>query len=327
MRSEAGVRCARGDSLENIVSLTRTKSFDEKGIKEATYHAVDGLGCTPSKSVKRFLIKPNLCYYWDYSTGETTDPRLVSSIIDYIREKWSKKAEITIAESDASAMQTKHSFKMLGYEALAKEKAVTLLNLSTDETCPREVNVGKTKLVLNLPCSVLNSDFLINVPKLKVGPYAGGQSLHITCALKNLFGCVPEPRKVKYHPFLPKVIVAVSKLIKPNMTIVDGIVALGKHPIKLGLIIAGTDNLAVDFVCARLIGYNPWRINYLSLAAKENVGNVANLKVVGENMRDSRKIFPKRNRFIFKTSWALQLSLLHAYTKASGDIVPAVLEK
>lgn len=313
--------------MENTVSLARAMSLDEKGIKEATYRALDMLGCRLPENVKRFMIKPNLCYYWDYSTGETTDPRLVSSLIDYIREKWSEKAEITIVESDASAMRTKHAFKMLGYEALANEKSVRLLNLSTDEVCQREVNVGKHKLTLNLPCSVLNSDFLINVPKLKVGPYAGGQSLHITCALKNLFGCIPEPRKVKFHPRLSEVIVGINKLIRPNVTVVDGIVALGKYPVKLGLIIAGTDNLAVDFVSASVMGYNPWRINYLSLAAKEGVGNVANIKVIGENIQDFRHFFPKRNRFLFKTSWTLQLSLLHAYTKVSGDVVPAVLEK
>jgi len=313
--------------LENAVSLVRTKIFDGNNIKEATYRALDLLNYKPSGNIKHVIIKPNLCYYWDYSTGETTDPRLVSSIIDYVREKWNEKAEIIIIESDASAMRVKHVFKMLGYEALAEEKSVGLINLSEEEKCEKEVTVKEHKFTLPLPKCIFNSDFLINVPKLKVGPYAGGQCLHITCALKNLFGCISEPKKVSFHPWLQEVIVGVNKLIKPHLTVVDGIVALGKHPAKLGLVIAGVDNLAVDFVSARVMGYNPWTINYLSLAAEERVGNVTDVKLVGENLHDISKFFPKRNRLGFKILWSLQLSMLRAYTKLSGDTVPAVLEK
>lgn len=314
--------------MENTVSLARTDIFDEKGIKEATYQALDIINCKPPENIRNVMIKPNLCYYWDYSTGETTDPRLVSSLIDYIRDKWNaKKTEITIIESDASAMRTKHAFKMLGYEELAEEKSVELINLSEDEICEKEVTVEGRKFTLPLPKSVLDCDFLINVPKLKVGPYAGGQCLHITCALKNLFGCIAKPRKVEYHPHLSQVIVGINKLIKPNLTVVDGIVALGKYPVKLGLVMAGEDNLAVDFAAARVMGYNPWNVRYLRLAAEENVGNVENIRMVGEDLENIRRVFPRRNRLSFKIMWKAQLSLLRLYTKISGDVVPSVLEK
>jgi len=313
--------------LENTVSLLRTHSFEEKDIKEVLYRALDLIDFKPFKSVKSVLIKPNLCYYWDYSTGETTDPKLVSSVIDYIREKWSSKAEIKIIESDASAMRTKHVFKMLGYEALAEEKSVELLNLSTDETHEKDVTVGKHKFKLTLPNSILTSDVLINVPKLKAGPYASGQCLHITCALKNLFGCISKPEKVAFHSHLHEVIVGVNKLIKPSLVVVDGIVALGRHPVRLGLVITGRNNLAVDFVAARVMGYDPWKIGYLRLAVKENLGNVENLRVVGQSIEDVCKLFPRRSHLGFKITWATQLSFLRLYTKVSGDVVPSVLEK
>lgn len=313
--------------MKNTVSLARVEDFNGRGIKEATYQALDMLNCKPSGNLKHVMIKPNLCYYWDYSTGETTDPRLVSSIIDYIRERWNPETEIVIVESDASAMRTKHVFKMLGYEALAEEKSVDLMNLSEDEICEKEVTVGKRKFTLPLPKSLFECDFFINVPKLKVGPYAGGQCLHITCALKNLFGCIAKPRKVDYHPQLSEVIVGVNKLVKPNLTVVDGIVALGKHPVKLGVVIAGEDNLAVDFVAAKVMGYNPWGIKHLRLAAEEKVGDVKDIEIVGEDVENICKVFPKRSRIGFKIKWGTQLSLLRLYIKISGDIVPSVLEK
>jgi uncharacterized protein (DUF362 family) len=173
---------------------------------------------------------------------------------------------------------------------------------------------------------ILDAELFINVPKLKVGPYASGRGPQITCALKNLFGCIHERRKVKFHAHLDEVIVGVNKLIKPHLTVVDGIVALGKHPIRLGLVIAGLNPLAVDVIVAKVMGYNPQRIKHLRLAEEEEVWDVRNLRVVGENVSDFRGLFPKRSHFVFKTSWALQLNLLHLYIKFVKDVIPPVLE-
>jgi uncharacterized protein (DUF362 family) len=310
--------------MEGIVSLTRTQHFDEKSIKRAVYQAIEMSGFEVN-SPKLVLIKPNLCYYWDYSTGETTDPKVVSSIIDYIRERGGN-AKIKIVESDASAMRTKHVFKMLGYEALAKEKSVELLNLSDDKIKKKEINVGKYKFILPLPQSIFDCDLFINVPKLKVGPYASGQALHLTCALKNMFGCIQDRKKVKFHPNINEVIVAVNKIIQPCLVVVDGIVALGKHPVKLGLIIAGTNNLAVDFIVAKVMGCNPWKVKHIRLAAEEGLGSLENLKIVGERIEIVRKFFPTRNRFKFKVTWTMQLWLLQLYAKLSGDVIPPILE-
>ena len=71
-----------------------------------------------------------MCYYLDCSTGETTDPKFVGAFIDLIREKISPDLDIAIVESDASAMKCKYAFRMLGFEKLAQEKNVRLLNLS-----------------------------------------------------------------------------------------------------------------------------------------------------------------------------------------------------
>jgi uncharacterized protein (DUF362 family) len=313
--------------LENIVGLARTHGFSEESIKDTVYRTLDLINFKPASNIKSILIKPNLCYYWDYSTGETTDPRVVASIIDYIRERGSNKAKIKIIESDASAMRAEHAFRMLGYVALAKEKSVELVNLSADETYEKEVMVKRHKFTLTLSHNIFDCELFINVPKLKVGPYAGGQCPHITCASKNLFGCISKPKKVEFHPQLHEIIAAVNKLIKSGLTVVDGIIALGSHPVRLGLVIAGKDNLAVDLIAARVMGYNPSRIKYLRLAAKEKMANIEGLRVVGESIEGIRKLFPRRNRLGFKITWATQLSLLRLYTKLSGDVVPSVLEK
>ena len=299
-----------------IVSLVKC---EEENIKEAVFKAIEKTNFKPKK-VNSVIIKPNLCYYWDASTGETTDRRVVSAIIDYVREFCNPNASIRIAEADATAMKTRHAFRMLGYTDLAVEKDVELFNLCDDDFEEIDIKIKGGSLKIPIPKSMINSDLIINVPKLKVP-----RRIPLTCAMKNLFGCIHDPIKAKYHPNLHEVIAGVNSAIKPDLTVVDGIVALGRHPIKLGLIIAGTDSLAVDFTAAKIIGCsNPRKIRYIRLGEKMGIGNL-NVEIVGEDIDSIRKQFPKVNNFLFGLLWDLQLKGVKIYTTITGDVVPPVL--
>jgi len=309
------------------VALARTHGpLDGDGIKEAVYRALDLLDHSPPARPQTVAIKPNLRFYWDYSTGETTDPRVVAAVIDYVRERWNPQARISVVETDASAMRTRHAFPMLGYDRLAAEKGVELVNLSEDEMLEREVNVGRRSISLPLPRTLHEVDLFISCPKLKVGPYAGGNALHITCTLKNLYGCIGKRRKVVYHPHVNEVIVAVNKQLRPHLHVVDGIVALGSRPARLGLIIAGTDAVAVDSVAARVVGYNPARVKHIRLAEREDVGTRRGLVTLGEDIRALARAFPKRSQLGFKLTWRLQLALLRTYARLTGDAIPPALD-
>jgi uncharacterized protein (DUF362 family) len=312
--------------LGNIVSLIRVKDFDEENIRESVYDAIDNIDFNFPTGVTSVFIKPNLCYYWDYSTGETTDPRVISALIDYLRAKSDNDLDIKIVESDATSMKVKHAFKMLGYEELAKLKSVELVNLCEEEVVERNTKVNGHEVKLLLPSMLLKDGLLINVPKLKTGPFASGKAIHITCALKNLFGCIAIPRKIIYHSNLNEVIVAVNKMIKTNLTVVDGIIAKGKYPCKLGLIMAGTEGVCIDYVASKIMGYDPSNVTHLSLAIKEGVGKFNGVEMVGEKIEYFSEKFPKVNNFIFKWSWELEMSLLRLYTRIVGDNIPPAIE-
>ena len=309
------------------VALARAEGgLDKDGIADAVYRALDLLDYSPPSCPQTVAIKPNLRFYWDCSTGETTDPRVVAAVIDYVRERWSPQARIAVVETDASSMRTRHAFPMLGYDRLAREKGVELVNLSEDEMLEREVSVGSRVISLPLPRSLHGVDLFISCPKLKVGPYAGGNALHITCTLKNLYGCIGKRRKVVYHPQVNEVIVAVNKQLRPHLHLVDGIVALGRQPVRLGLIIAGTDAVAVDSVAAQVMGYNPARVKQIRLAEREGVGTRRGLVTLGEGVSSLAREFPKRGQLGFKLTWNLQLAMLRLYARLTGDAVPPVLD-
>lgn len=301
------------------VSLAKS-GFTSRQITNAVYEALEGIGSQISQRIRSALIKVNACFYWDHSTGQTTDLRVVSAIIDYLRDQYGE-IDIKIGEADASVMKTKHVFRALNYVSLAREKSVELVNLSSGEILQKEVKVGKQTFSLPFSKQVFETDFLINVPKMKT---------HIlptlSCSLKNIFGIIAQPYKYQYHPRLEETIVAANKIVRPNLTVVDGIIALSKHPIKLGLVAAGCDPLAVDFVIARIMGYNPLRIGHLSLAAREKVGDFKNIEVIGEGMEVFRSIFPKRNVAFERFSFDSLLCLLRLYARITGDVIPPAIE-
>lgn len=307
--------------MGDVVSLVRTHS-SEGDIKKSIGEALDLIDFKPKGPVKSVDIKANLCYYWPAATGYTTDPRVVAGIIDCVRERYGTDTHIRVVEADATAMRTKHVFRMLGYEKLAKEKNVELFNLSSDEIRQEKVHVNGREIAFQIPQSLLKSDLFINVPKLKIM-----RDTKITCALKNIFGCIASPRKIVYHPILDEAIVGINKILHPHLTIVDGLVALGRFPIKLGIIMVSTDPFSTDWIASQIMGYNPSKIKFLRIAMKEKLGDLEGIKTRGENVITFKKIFPKENFFSSKRWWGIQLGLFKLYSKVVNDVVPPMLEK
>jgi uncharacterized protein (DUF362 family) len=273
--------------------------------------------------IRTVVIKPNLCYYWDYSTGETTDPRVVSAVIDCIRGKIGSDIDISVAEADASAMKTKFAFSILGYDKLCQKKNVNLINLCQGEIRDVPVTVGEKDFSLPINEILLNADLIINIPKLKTHNFVG-----ITCALKNMFGAISKPRKYTYHKMISHVIVGVNKIVKSSIVVVDGLIAKGSYPKKLGVILAGNDALATDFTAARIMGFNPLRVAHLNLAAKERIGEAKNISLIEDaKLAYIKKKFPYYNHVMHNISSSVQFKLLKSYTTLTGDVLPPFLEK
>lgn len=254
----------------SLLSFVKIYQPDHSELKRVILDSLNLINYHFSNNLRNIVIKPNMCYYWDYSTGQTTDPKLVAALIEVIREQISQDVNISIVESDASAMKCQYAFKVLGYEKMAEEHNVNLVNLSED-ACERvEVSAGGQHFWLDLPRTIKDADLRINVPKIKYMPQT-----RISCGLKNVFGCNPNPAKFKYHPRLDEAIVAINKIMKFDLCILDGIIVAGNKPNRLGLIVAGQDPVALDSAAAKMAGFNPKSVKHIVLASKEGLGNIS----------------------------------------------------
>ena len=95
----------------------------------------------------------------------------------------------------------------------------------------------------------------------------------MSVCLKNLMGClIGQENKKKTHKSLARNILHINEYIKPHLHIVDGLIAmegLGPTrgtPVKLGLIIAGTNPYLIDLLCARIAKFDYKKVTTLKVA-------------------------------------------------------------
>ena len=251
------------------VSFVHASNSIDESVRVAIEKSISLINFNFNRTIRQIAIKPNMCYYYHPSTGEVTDPRFVGILIDVLRQNIASDPEISIVESDASALKCKYAFKMFKYDKLAEEKGVKLINLCQEKSKQMEVEINGHPLKFSIPELLLNCDLLVNVPKIKYMP-----SVSLTCALKNIFGCNAVQKKSVYHVALSEAVVGINKLIKTGLVVVDGLVVNGRTTKRLNLVMASEDPVAVDAAASKLMGLNPKSVKQLSLASKEKIGTI-----------------------------------------------------
>jgi len=223
--------------------------------------------CSSLKHGMAVAVKPNLVVPGPASGGATTHPEVVSAIICFLKDYGI--AKIKIIESSWIGDCTKRAFKYCGYEEISRKHDVPLIDLK-DDTC---TSLKHGDLKISICNESLGTDYLINVPVLK----AHSQT-RLTCAMKNLKGCIPDSEKRRFHSLgLHKPIAVLNMLLKTGYCVVDGICGdlsfeEGGNPVESNRIIAGRNPLTVDSYCAELIGRMPDEIGYLSCGRDLGLG-------------------------------------------------------
>jgi uncharacterized protein (DUF362 family) len=214
-------------------------------------------------------LKPNLVVAKPASSGATTSPQVVAGVIEFLQDLG--VTDITIMEGAWAGDSTVRAWKACGYRELEKRYGVRLLDLKTDQT--RSVSAGGLKIEVCV--SPLEVDRLVNLPVLK-----GHCQTVMTCALKNLKGCLPDSEKRRFHTIgLHRPIAALNTVIHPDLILVDALCGdvtfeEGGNPLEMNRLILGRDPVKVDACGASLLGIDPSEIEHLVLAARMGVGSL-----------------------------------------------------
>lgn len=215
----------------------------------------------------RIALKPNLVVGRPAAGGATTHPEILAGIIEHLQDLGC--GAIEIIEGSWLGDDTMRAFAACGMNDVGKRYGVELYDLKKDATVNRDTPEGVIKVCRR----ALEADFLINLPVLK-----GHCQTRMTCALKNMKGCLPDSEKRRFHrDGLDECIAALATAIVPHVTVVDGICGdldfeEGGNPVQANRMLLGADPVKLDaYVCA-LMGLPVSSVGYIPLAEEYGVG-------------------------------------------------------
>ena len=245
---------------------------------------------------KSVLLKPNLV---EYIAGAevNTNPRLVGAAASAFLALGAKS--VLVAEGPGHQRDTVLVLAEGGLQAELRDRRIGFVDLNRDEIWKVPLQTSFTGLdCLWLPRTVLTSDFIVSMPKVKTHHWAG-----VTLSMKNLFGVVPGvaygwPKNLLHWKGIDRSILDINAAVPAHFVIADGIVGMeGNGPLhgsprNLGRIVLADDPVAADFVCTRLMGLNPLRVKYLAQSA-EFLGNGAPERIMhlGERLPSTAQPF------------------------------------
>ena len=307
---------------KNIVGIAKVEQIEDKAeIKSALFDILQNVRQRaniqlPPKA--KVMIKVNLCLVKGYETGTSVDPFIARCLVDWLLQEFDPEI-IYIGEADAVELNADVAFKALGWNAEFEGMPKTeLVNLAKDDCIDASIEKGLLFKNISMSRKYMESDFLISLAKLKTN-----MRCNVTCILKNQFGITPVKKKSQYHSHLKEAIYDLNLLKLPDLCLVDGIIGMeGWGPVHgipkpVGLMIVGSDPVATDHACARIMLIPVRSIPPLKLAIKKGLGST-DYEVVGKQIGEVRNRFSKPSplrKFIGTLFWSNPLDMIPRFTR------------
>ncbi|MFX0075517.1 MAG: DUF362 domain-containing protein [Candidatus Hermodarchaeota archaeon] len=255
---------------------------------------------------KNILLKPNLLRA---SKDACTQPIFVEGVIKYLKESGILMENVSIGDSPGQIkMSATQIAKRIGLYEICEELGIKFVNF--ENYIPSHENIENSIRLKDYYISkpVKDCDLLINLPKLKTHGEAT-----ITGAIKNYWGVIPGGLKAKYHlvgktpnKFGEAIADNYSWIVnnKPNRLTIYDLIRVMEGPMgpvsgpmkKWDLILAGTDELALDIVALKIGKFNGRKlVPHLKSASERELGtyHLEEIEIMGLSLEEARKITPK----------------------------------
>lgn len=275
--------------MNSKVSIVKCVNYQPENIFEATKKALENIGGLGSfiKPGSRVLVKPNLLMAKEPQYAITTHPEIVRCVIRLLK---GLDAKIFVGDGpsvwDGQSKNVEEVYERTGIKKICSEENVKLVKF--DKRRWR----GKFPLTTWLD----DCDYLVNVPKFKTHTLTT-----LTGGIKNLFGLVSDTFKTELHKnYFDKedfagILVDVLEEAKPTITIVDAVSSMhGDGPAtsgkirNTGLILVGSDAVAIDSILALIMGLEPQDILTNKEAGRRGLGvtDIGSIEILGEKLSD-----------------------------------------
>jgi len=263
---------------------------------------------------KQLVIKPNMVVTNKELCATHKDA--LRAVLEYVKPFY--KGQILIAES-SSSVNSSDGFKNYGYTDLEKEYNIKFIDLNSKSGKPyfiidRDLHLDK----IEIADIFSNPDYyVISLSRLKTH-----NSVVMTGSIKNIAMCAPlnpgtvvnggrpisykrnmhsgGSRWLHYNMFL------MAQSVRADFAIIDGVEGMEGNgpidgtPVNHRIALAGLDVVAVDSMCARLMGVPLDQVGYINYCAAAGIGNMDRdkIEIIGDKDPDKSIIKYQMNKNI-----------------------------
>lgn len=289
------------------ISIVNISDFPT--VQEAVIEAIELIESDFSFNLlnsESILLKPNLLRA---NEDACTQPTFVEGVLSYLKKKGVSMENVRIGDSPGQIRTSASNIaKEVGLYQVAEREGVDFIDFENETPYYEKVEDAIRLKDYYVSKAVKECDILINLPKLKTHGEAT-----ITGAIKNYWGIIPGGLKAKYH-LLGKNPEQFGETLADNyawvvknkphrITVYDlervmyGSMGPVSGPMKKwNLILAGIDELALDFIALEIGKFKGLNfVPHLKSARDRNLGvyNIDNIEIVGLSLEEAKKITPK----------------------------------
>ena len=228
------------------------------------------------------ILKDNISWHYPFPSANTTPWQLEGTILALKKRGFSR---LTCVQNKTEVTNAYKGEDLNGYRPVFDAHGIDVLFNFRKEDMRWVVHRPKTPLLvlekiyragIRIPEYFIGKNIL-HLPTVKCHIYTT-----TTGAMKNAFGGLLTHKRHYTHTFIHETLVdllAIQKEIHPGLfCIMDGTTAGNgpgpriMEPVRKDVLLAGADQVAVDAVAAKLMGFDPMGIKYIRLAHESGLG-------------------------------------------------------
>jgi len=296
--------------LSNTVFIKRCEDYDRERLKGIVAEGMAYFDYRPRGSV---MVKPNVVFAYNTDVfgnmAYTATPLVGASLVALSKSPGVRR--IDMGENCAVGFPTRLCYKSAGYYdemVRVNQEAGCPVGIFCMDEEPRESVFigGVVHDNLRVSRKMARADSKVYLPKLKCHCVS-----NMTGAVKlNVGICSDDERSIRHDFMLNEKIVDLLVASYPDFILMDAIdVGIGNEAFptrrKLGLVIMGTNPLAVDMVGARLLGFDIADVPYLQAAVTrgytpadiDQVVIAGDLQSLADIDKQARRLMPYDDEF------------------------------
>ncbi len=294
--------------MSTKISIVNVNDFD--GILDAVIGAIKLIekdihfDFTKSKNI---LLKPNLL---TAKKDACTQLGFVEGVISYLKMIGISMGNVYLGDSPGQSQKLGSDVaKEIGIYEICETHGVNFVDFESDVPINEKIEGALRLKEIRVARAIKDCEILINLPRLKSHLEAT-----MTGAIKNYWGIIPGGLKAHYHLFgktaeqFGEVLADNFSWIvknKPNrltvydlQEIMEGRMGPGGGTMKKwDLILAGTDEVALDLVALEIGKLKVKNVPHVRNAIERNlgVGNLEDIEILGMSLEEAKKQTPKFN--------------------------------